>query len=307
MLNKKNLARLISRAVRDAQAYLLFGDEAYLAAFCEAYAAVMRHLRPPAQPPAGFPKAHRFLREVGAPGEPHGRWVSSLSAFWPGLQALVGARPPQQTCLKVQRCAEMPEMCTGAVRVFCANIAGVLVCMQYVLQTSSVGVLKMCSCQAAILLSRPAPLQKHQHVLAGQLGDAEPLHADWMAAWHTFGGLPELFDAGLAMRHPLQRVRHRRHAHCFCPSMQARGLLAGALCVAELVTWGYKPVASTLDSKHKAHMEHLHVVLSAEDAVVPMPALAPACYACPVDFTPCHAAMHLWLCERGAAGQRHCG
>ena len=110
------------------QAYLLFGDEEYLAAFCEAYAAVMRHLRPPAQPPPGIPKPYRFLREIGAPGEPHGRWVSSLSAFWPGLQALVGARPPQQPCLKVQRCAEMPEKFAGAVRVSCSNIGRVCDC-----------------------------------------------------------------------------------------------------------------------------------------------------------------------------------
>ncbi|KAK9826109.1 hypothetical protein WJX81_004279 [Elliptochloris bilobata] len=110
------------------KAYLLFGDQAYLGAFCEAYAAVMRHLRPPAHRKPGGPKLYGFLREVSAPGEPHGRWVSSLSAFWPGLQAL-----------------------------------------------------------------------------AGQLEDAEPLHSNWMAAWRAFGGLPELFDGGLAMRHPLQR------------------------------------------------------------------------------------------------------
>ena len=62
-----------------------------------------------------------------------------------------------------------------------------------------------------------APLSRHQRVPAGQLEDAEPLHADWMAAWHTFGGLPELFDAGLAMRHPLQRVR----LHCYASGSAA--------------------------------------------------------------------------------------
>ena len=124
----KSLARVVSRAVRSAQAYLLFGDEAYLAAFCEAYAAVMRHLRPSEQAPPGFPKPYRFLREVGAPGEPHGRWVSSLSAFWPGLQALVGARPARQPCLKLHS-TEMPEMCADALHVFCVIIFACLWCM----------------------------------------------------------------------------------------------------------------------------------------------------------------------------------
>ena len=104
-----SLAGLSRRAGRGAQAYLLLGDQACLAAFCEAYAAAMRHLRPADQRLPGFPTPHRFLRAVGAPGEPHARWVSSLSAFWPGLQALVGARPPQQTCLA----PSPPHMRTG--------------------------------------------------------------------------------------------------------------------------------------------------------------------------------------------------
>ncbi len=45
-------------------------------------------------------------------------------------------------------------------------------------------------------------------VMAGQLDDAALLHGNWTAAWKAFGWLPELFDAGLTQRHPLQRVRH---------------------------------------------------------------------------------------------------
>ena len=97
-------------------------------------------------------------------------------------------------------------------------------------------------------LAHPAPLLKHQRVLAGQLEDAEPLHADWMAAWRTFGGLPELFDAGLAMRHPLQR------ALAPCPLFVSEH--AGT-CVA---------------CRHTLCGGVLSTV---------RPALAPACYACP--------------------------
>jgi hypothetical protein len=43
---------------------------------------------------------------------------------------------------------------------------------------------------------------------AGQTEDAALLHGNWTAAWKTFGWLPELFDAGVTQRHPLQRVRY---------------------------------------------------------------------------------------------------
>lgn len=41
---------------------------------------------------------------------------------------------------------------------------------------------------------------------AGQTEDASALHGNWTAAWDAFGWLPELFDAGVTQRHPLQRV-----------------------------------------------------------------------------------------------------
>lgn len=70
-----------------AQAYLQFGDEEYLGMFVELYAAAMRHLRP-AEP--GW-ATRGWLGEVhlhsGVVTRP---WISSLAAFWPGLQALIG-------------------------------------------------------------------------------------------------------------------------------------------------------------------------------------------------------------------------
>ena len=73
-----------------AQAYLLLGDEAHLDMFAQLYCAAMRHLRPANSP--GWPAERGWLGEVhmhsGAVTRP---WISSLAAFWPGLQALIGA------------------------------------------------------------------------------------------------------------------------------------------------------------------------------------------------------------------------
>ena len=118
---------------------------------------------------------------------------------------------------------------------------------------------------------KPCTHAEHQHVLAGQLEDAEPLHADWMTAWHTFGGLPELFDAGLAMRHPLQRVRAALAPWALFVSEHAgTWLLAGNFCVAG---------SSTLVPAWLLHAVHI----------------------LPERF-PCHAAVHVLFCEHGAAG-----
>ncbi len=82
------------------KAYLQFGEEEYLTMFAEMYAAAMRHLRP------GDPgwAARGWLAEVdmhtGAVTRP---WISSLSAFWPGLQALIGVR--LDTCGKIESSA----------------------------------------------------------------------------------------------------------------------------------------------------------------------------------------------------------
>ncbi len=87
--------------VPGVQAYLLFGDESFLAMFAEAYAAAMG--------------AMRLVGEYGKKGwlvDIHmdtGRlsriWISSLAAFWPGMQALIGVR-----CKHAEGSAEMPEM-----------------------------------------------------------------------------------------------------------------------------------------------------------------------------------------------------
>lgn len=73
----------------NAQAWLVFGDEECLAMFADVYASAMARLRPA---DAGW-AARGWLGEVhlhsGVVTRP---WISSLSAFWPGLQALIGAR-----------------------------------------------------------------------------------------------------------------------------------------------------------------------------------------------------------------------
>ena len=61
------------------QAYLLLGDEEYLHMFTESYASAMHWLSSPLQP---------WLTDADLrSGEQNAQlWVSSLSAFWPGLQ-----------------------------------------------------------------------------------------------------------------------------------------------------------------------------------------------------------------------------
>ncbi|KAK9786898.1 hypothetical protein WJX73_010844 [Symbiochloris irregularis] len=66
-----------------AKAFLLFGNSSYLQMFVEAYVAAMRHLRPIGSPWLGEADMRAGLPSPRA-------WVSSLSAFWPGMQALVG-------------------------------------------------------------------------------------------------------------------------------------------------------------------------------------------------------------------------
>ena len=61
------------------QAYLLLGDEEYLHMFSHSYAAAMHWLASPLPP---------WLGDVDLRTGEHNTqlWVSSLSAFWPGLQ-----------------------------------------------------------------------------------------------------------------------------------------------------------------------------------------------------------------------------
>lgn len=64
----------------------MFGDESYLDMFGEAYSAAMGHMQL-----AGSFQRYGWLVDVhmdtGTLARP---WISSLSAFWPGLQALAG-------------------------------------------------------------------------------------------------------------------------------------------------------------------------------------------------------------------------
>lgn len=80
------------RAGSAVQAYLLFGDEEYLSMFTEAYVAAMKHLRRPELPWLGEADMH-----VGEPAP--APWISSLSAFWPGMQVLACMRNAQHSML----------------------------------------------------------------------------------------------------------------------------------------------------------------------------------------------------------------
>jgi hypothetical protein len=71
------------------QAYLLFGDEQFLRMFAEAYASAMGTMQL-----IGEYSALGWLVDVHAGSGRISRvWISSLAAFWPGMQALIGARP----------------------------------------------------------------------------------------------------------------------------------------------------------------------------------------------------------------------
>ncbi len=75
---------------RGAQAYLMFGDEESLGMYAEAHAAANATMRL-----VGGLAARGWLVDVHmASGQLSRVWVSSLAAFWPGLQALIGAPPP---------------------------------------------------------------------------------------------------------------------------------------------------------------------------------------------------------------------
>lgn len=75
------------------QAYLLFGDEEYLVMFAKLYTSAMYGLTLMLTPgsPADSPKPPPWLADVDMQtGLLTHSWISSLSAFWPGLQALAG-------------------------------------------------------------------------------------------------------------------------------------------------------------------------------------------------------------------------
>lgn len=76
------------------QAYLLFGDEDYLAMFAKLYTSAMHGLtlRLAADAPGGSAAPPPWLAHADMQtGKLSHPWISSLSAFWPGLQALAGS------------------------------------------------------------------------------------------------------------------------------------------------------------------------------------------------------------------------
>lgn len=79
------------------QAYLLFGDEEYLAMFAKLYTSAMYGLRLvlDSGAPADSPTPPPWLADADMQtGVLTLSWISSLSAFWPGLQALAGLPRP---------------------------------------------------------------------------------------------------------------------------------------------------------------------------------------------------------------------
>ncbi|MEW5301076.1 MAG: hypothetical protein WDW36_003957 [Sanguina aurantia] len=68
------------------KAYLMFGDEKYLEMFASLYTSTMQYLKMP-----GTYRGYSFLVDVSMDtGRITKPYVSSLSAFWPGMQALIG-------------------------------------------------------------------------------------------------------------------------------------------------------------------------------------------------------------------------
>ena len=73
--------------LRLLQSYLLLGEEQYLSMFAEAYVAAMTRMRL-----GGDYARFGWLVDVHVDtGAVSHVFISSLSAFWPGMQALVGA------------------------------------------------------------------------------------------------------------------------------------------------------------------------------------------------------------------------
>ena len=82
------------------KAYLMFGDEQYLDWFAELYGSTMKYT----QLPISF-RGYSFLVDVQMDtGRLSRHFVSSLGAFWPAMQALIG---------EPMGIAWEPVMCTG--------------------------------------------------------------------------------------------------------------------------------------------------------------------------------------------------
>lgn len=67
------------------KAYLLLGDEEYLRMFADLYNPIMKHMK------VASDEGYKFMVDVNMDnGQRSKHWISSLGAFWPGMQALLG-------------------------------------------------------------------------------------------------------------------------------------------------------------------------------------------------------------------------
>jgi hypothetical protein len=162
------------------KAYLMFGGRAYLDMFVALYDAAMAHMSLPR--PVG-PRSASFLVDVNLhTGRMTKVWVSSLGAFWPGMQALAGGSTGGGTGGAVwgwgqgralQQHKPMPAL------------SRTLSCWQ--------------PAHPGFHSKSPTPPSRRALLLwlPGQEADGRNLHANFTAAWHTFGWLPELFGFDL--------------------------------------------------------------------------------------------------------------
>ena len=144
------------------QGYLLFGDQAYLDMFTELYTSAMYgltlrlHPGSPADSPSPPPWLADADMQTGKLAQP---WISSLSAFWPGLQALAGQSASYPNlAMQFYRISHDYWWSAGKCRVCCANDTALSCNAMYVLVT-----LALCSMDIQTALRRVAWLQQiHQ-------------------------------------------------------------------------------------------------------------------------------------------------
>lgn len=120
-------------------------------------------------------------------GRPARSYVSSLAAFWPGMQALCGGLLLKGTTTPHPSLRTLPcgQMLSEVIACF------VLVVLQSIALTAGA--------RCALTKRRlQANLFCVRHVLlSGLEQDAVELHASFLRAWEQFGWLPEVFNLDL--------------------------------------------------------------------------------------------------------------
>lgn len=149
-------------------------------------------LHHPLQVP-GTVKGYSFLVDVHMDsGRLIRPWVSSLGAFWPGMQVRGGA------CRYQPGASSAADMLPGILQCF-------LTCMYHDFGAFS-GVLLhlhlyLChmyfSCKIPDIPAAPPP-----QALVGQDQDAVELHANFTAVWQAYGWLPEAYSIDTARINP---------------------------------------------------------------------------------------------------------